>query len=341
MKKQSTLVLTLAALSVIRAQGPPAPGLTGHDVVRIDPAVNQVLAPDARLEKLAGGFGYAEPGVWVDDGKAGYWLFTDMVANTFNRWAPDGTVSVVSTRADWTIWPYRRPDEARIGANGITLDSQGRVVFCAEGDRAIVRLEKDGRRTILADRYEGKHLNSPNDLVFRSDGALYFTDPAGGDRFTNFKQELELGYLGVFLLRDGRLRPIIRDMTRPNGIAISPDEKYLYVNDAVKRLIMRYELQPDGAVAGGHVLVDMSADKTPGNPDGMKVDRNGNIYTNGPGGIWIISPEGKHLGSLVPPEHSSGMTFGDPDGKTLYIAATTSLYRIRLQVEGVRPKISF
>ena len=337
MKKLSTLGLILAVLGGVRAQEPPAE----QDVVRLDPALNEVLAPDARLEKLASGFGYIQPGIWVDEGKTGYWLFTDSVTNTFNKWTPDGTVSVVSNRADWTIWPYRRPENARIGASGVTLDSQGRVVFCAEGDRAIVRLEKDGRRTILADRYEGKHLNSPNDLVYRSDGALYFTDPAGGERFAGFKQDLKLSYQGVFVLKDNRLRPIIRDMTRPNGIALSPDEKYLYVNDSVKRLIMRYELLPDGTVANGQVLVDMSADKTPGDPDGMKVDTNGNLYTNGPGGIWMMSPQGTHLGSLVPAEHSPGMVFGDPDRKTLYIAATTSLYRIRLKVEGVRPKISF
>ncbi len=336
MRNWSTSILLVMALGL-----PPAsaqePG--AKTIVRLDPALDQIVAPDAKLEKLADGLGYTEPGVWLNDAAGGYWVFTDMVANTINRWTEGGGISVVLDHADWTKNPALRPDKSRVGPNGVTADREGRVIFCAEGDRAIVRLEKDGKRTVLADRFEGKRFNSPNDIVIRSDGALYFTDPTGGGRFRGYEPELDLPYQGVFLLKDGKVQLLIRDMTRPNGIAISPDEKYLYVNDATSQLIMRYDLQRDGTVSNGRVWVDMRLAKAPGDPDGMKVDKQGNVYTNGPGGIWIISSDGRHLGSIVPPVHSPGMIFGDRDGRTMYLAAGASLYRIRLKVAGVgRPK---
>jgi gluconolactonase len=238
-------------------------------------------------------------------------------------------------KPDWTRTPGR-PANPRFGANGITIDPQGRVVYAAEADRAVVRLEKDGSRTILAERYEGKRLNSPNDLVFRSDGALYFTDPSGGNRFGDWDLKKELPYQGVFLLKDGKLQPVVQDLERPNGIVLSPDEKFLYVNDSVTRRIMRYEVQPDGRVAGGKQFADMSAAKGTGNPDGMKFDDRGNLYSVGPGGIWVFSPDGRHLGLIVPPEFAPGFAFGDADGKSLYLASSTRLARIRLNNAGAR-----
>ena len=238
-------------------------------------------------------------------------------------------------KPDWTT-TTGRPATPRFGANGITIDPQGRVVYAAEADRAVVRLEKDGKRTILADRYEGKRLNSPNDLVFRSDGALYFTDPSGGNRFADWDLKKELPYQGVFLLKDGKLQLVVQDIDRPNGIALSPDEKFLYVNDSAKRTILRYEVQRDGSVANGKVFADMSAGKGTGNPDGMKFDAKGNLYSVGPGGIWVFSPEGRHLGMIVPPEFAPGFTFGDADGKSLYMAASSRLARIRVNNAGAR-----
>jgi gluconolactonase len=238
-------------------------------------------------------------------------------------------------KPDWTR-TTGRPDKPRFGANGITVDPQGRIVYAAEADRAIVRLEKDGRRTILADRYEGKRLNSPNDLVFRRDGALYFTDPSGGNRFADWDLKKELPYQGVFLLKDGTLQLVIKDLERPNGIVLSPDEKFLYVNDSVKRTIMRYEVQRDGSVANGKLFADMSAGKGTGNPDGMKFDAKGNLYSVGPGGIWVFTPDGKHLGTIVPPEFAPGFVFGDADGKSLYLAASSQLARIRVRNGGAR-----
>jgi gluconolactonase len=179
-------------------------------------------------------------------------------------------------------------------------------------------------------------LNSPNDLVFRSDGALYFTDPSGGGRFGTWDLKKELPYQGVFLLKDGKLRLLVQDLDRPNGIVLSPDEKFLYVNDSNKRVIMRYDVQRDGSVANGKVFADMSMGKGGGNPDGMKFDVKGNLYSVGPGGIWVISPDGKQLGMIVPPENAPGFTFGDPDRKAIYMAASSKLARIRLNVAGAR-----
>ena len=224
-----------------------------------------------------------------------------------------------------------------IGSNGITLDRQGRIVFCQHGDRQISRLEKNGHRTVLASRYEGKRLNSPNDLVFKSDGSLYFTDPTAGLRLQDKDPARELPFAGVYRVSKGKVQLLSKDFTRPNGIAFSPDEKYLYVNDTTKKIIMRFEVQPDGGVANGQVITDMNSDTAPGAPDGMKVDQKGNIYCTGPGGFWIMSPEGKHLATVKTKELPANLNWGDADGKTLYLTARTGLYRIRLNIAGVRP----
>jgi gluconolactonase len=200
---------------------------------------------------------------------------------------------------------------------------------------AIVRLEKDGTRTVLAGHYEGKRLNSPNDLVGKSDGAVYFTDPPGGLREGARSPEKELPYSGVFLWKEGKLQLLDKSMAFPNGIALSPDEKYLYVNGGLK--IMRYEINPDDTVANGKVFVDMTAVPLPGNTDGMKVDQKGNVYCTGPGGVWIISPAGKHLGTIQLPVTAANFAFGDADSKTIYFTARSSLYRIRTKIPGVRP----
>jgi gluconolactonase len=271
----------------------------------------------------------------VKESGGGHLLISDIPANVVYRWTPDGKMSPFIEKPDWTV-ATGRPAAPRFGANGIAIDSQGRVVYAAEADRAVVRLEKDGKRTILADRYDGKRLNSPNDLVLRSDGALYFTDPSGGNRFADWDLKKELPYQGVFLLKDGKLQLVIKDLERPNGIVLSPDEKFLYVNDSTKRTIVQYEVQRDGTLANSKLFADMSAGKGTGNPDGMKFDAKGNLYSVGPGGIWVFSPEGKHLGLIAPPEFAPGFTFGDSDGKTLYMAASTRLARIRLNVAGAR-----
>jgi len=326
-------------LAALRVQGQGA-----NEVVRLDTALDQIISADTKVEKLAGDFGFVEGPVWVRSG--GYLLFSDIPANAIDKWTPDGKLSVFLKPSGFTgsdpsdVGSQNNNGQTTVtllGSNGVTLDRQGRVVFCAHGDRDVVRIEKDGKRTVLADRLEGKRLNSPNDLVFKSDGALYFTDPSAGLRKRDDDPKKELPFNGVYLLKNGMLRVLDKTFATPNGIAFSPDEKYLYVNDTTRKLIMRYEVQPDDTIANGKVFIDMSADKAAGVPDGMKVDQKGNVYCTGPGGFWIMSPEGKHLGTVKTPELPANMAFGDADAKTLYLTARTGLYRIRLKVAGIRP----
>ena len=304
-----------------------------ESVIRLDPALDAIVAPGTMVETLKEGFGFINGILWVREGNTGHLLVSDIPANVVHKWTP-GAMTVFLDRPDWTTVTEARPANVRFGANGITMDRQGRIVYAAEADRAVIRLEKDGKRTILADRYDGKRLNSPNDLVFRSDGSLYFTDPSGGGRFGTWDLKKELPYQGVFLLKDGKLRLLVQDLDRPNGIVLSADEKSLYVNDSTKRVIMRYDVQRDGTVANGRLFADMNTGKGAGNPDGMKFDEKGNLYSVGPGGIWVFSPEGRQIGIIVPPENAPGFTFGDPDGKAIYMAASSKLARIRLKVAG-------
>jgi gluconolactonase len=325
----------------------PGQAPAAGSIVRLDPALDQLVDPDAKIEKIASGLKFAEGPVW--ERKPGYLLFSDIPANVINKWTPDGKVSPVVNPSGFTGTddslagvPITNGFETvyLIGSNGVTLDKQGRIVFAAHGDRGIIRIEKDGKRTVLADHYEGKRLNSPNDLVYRSDGTLYFTDPPAGLRPVNreFPQK-ELSFNGVFLIaKDGTLRLATKEVSFPNGLAFSPDEKYLYVDDTAKQLIMRFAVQSDGSLGAGQLFFDMSPLKQqPGVADGMKVDKKGDLYCTGPGGILVISPEGKHLGTISATELPANVAFGDSDGKTLYMAARTGLYRIHLKVEGIRP----
>ena len=334
-----TLLLALGfALTITQAQN-------WNFVARLNPELDDIIPGDAKVEKLASSFGFLEGPVWVH--KGGYLLFSDIPANVIFKFSPDtGKVSVAVPYSGFTgvdaSGAGMQLNDGQgmvtlLGSNGVTLDPQGRIVYCAHGDRQVVRLEADGRRTVLANQFEGKRLNSPNDLVCKSDGSLYFTDPPAGLREGDKDPKKELPFNGVYLLKDSQLRLLIKDMTLPNGLAFTPDEKYLYVNDSVKKTIMRYEVQPDDTLANGKLLVDMSPDKAPGGPDGMKVDQKGNIYCTGPGGFWILSPDGIHLGTVLTSELPANLAFGDADGKTLYLTARTGLYRIHLKIPGIVP----
>jgi gluconolactonase len=200
-------------------------------------------------------------------------------------------------------------------------------------------LEKGGNLTVLADSYQGKRLNSPNDLVYRSDGTLYFTDPPFGlPKFFDDPRK-ELPFSGVYSIYKGKLQLLTTELSGPNGIAFSPDEKYLYVGnwDEKKKVVMRYEAKPDGTLANGAVFFDMTSAPGEDALDGVKVDQQGNLYVSGPGGLWVISPEGKHLGTIIAPKHPHNMAWGDEDGKTLYLCARSGLYRMRLGIPGIRP----
>jgi gluconolactonase len=311
------------------------PSEVNVEVVRLDPALDDIVPLNAKLYKLADGFRFTEGPVWVRQG--GYLLFSDPNDNKIYKYTKDGTLSVfkeMSGYAGADIAQYSQP-----GSNGLTLDPAGRLTINEHGNRRVTRLEDDGTLTMLADRYEGKRLNSPNDLVYRSDGALYFTDPPFGlPKFFDDPRK-ELPFSGVFSLYQGKLQLIGTDLTGPNGIAFSPDERYLYVTnwDDHKKVIMRYEARPDGTLANGKLFFDMTSAPGEDALDGMKVDKRGNLYVSGPGGLWILSPEGKHLGTIVGPKHPHNLAWGDDDGKTLYLCALSGLYRMPLKVEGIRP----
>jgi len=310
-------------------------------VTRKDPALDEIVPPGAKIEKLAGGFLFTEGPIWVPrtEEADGYLLFSDPNNNLIYRWTQDGQLSIFMTKSGYRgmdIGEYGQP-----GSNGLTLDKQGRLTINQHGNRRVVRMEKNGQFTVLADRYEGKRLNSPNDLVYKSDGALYFTDPPFGlPKFFDDPRK-ELPYSGVFRVSpDGRtVQLVTKELSGPNGLAFSPDEKYFYVDnwEEKRKIILRYEVNPDGTLSNGKVFFDMTSAEGEDALDGMKIDRKGNLYVSGPGGLWIISPDGKHLGTIVGPEHPHNFAWGDDDGKTLYLCAKTGLYRIRLNIPGIRP----
>jgi gluconolactonase len=300
-------------------------------IIRADSDLDAIVPPDAKVEKLADGFLFTEGPVWIP---AGYLLFSDPNANTVYRWSDDDGVSVFRTKSGYTgfdIGEYGQP-----GSNGLALDREGRLTINEHGNRRVTRLERTGALTILADRFEGKRLNSPNDLAYKSDGSLYFTDPPFGLPEFFDDPRKELGFSGVYHLANGTLRLVSKDLSGPNGLALSPDERYLYVGnwDEHKKIVMRYEVNTDGSRSNGIVFFDMT--RAPGEDaiDGVKVDRRGNVYISGPGGLWIVSPQGKHLGTLVTPQHPHNFAWGDDDRRTLYITARSTLYRIRLNIPG-------
>jgi gluconolactonase len=311
------------------------------ELVRQDPAFDRIVPADAKVEKLAGGFQFTEGPVWVAKtvDTDGYLLFSDPNNNVIYRWTQDGQVSIYMTKSGYRgidIGEYGQP-----GSNGLTLDREGRLTINQHGNRRVIRMEKNGQLTVLADRYQGKRLNSPNDLVYKSDGALYFTDPPFGlPKFFDDPRK-ELPYSGVFRVSPaGQLQLVSTDLKGPNGIAFSPDEKYLYVDnwDTDKKIVMRYAVEADGSLNHGEVFFDMTSAPGEDALDGMKVDVEGNLYVSGPGGIWVLSPEGKHLGPIAGPEHPHNFAWGDDDGKALYLCAQTGLYRIRLNIRGIRPQ---
>jgi gluconolactonase len=342
--KRNWLVLLVVAGMLLT--GASARAQNFGEILRVDPAADAIVPADATVEKVGDGFKFLEGPIWVHAKGQDYLLFSDIPANVIRKWDPKDGFSVFLDKSGFTGTDASDVGGQSnngfemvnlIGSNGITIDRQGRIVYCAHGDRQVVRLEKNGKRTVLASRYEGKRLNSPNDLVFKSDGSLYFTDPPSGLRDGDKNPKKELPFNGVYRLSKGKLTLLAKDFVRPNGIAFSPDEKYLYVNDTARKIIERYEVQPDGGVANGKIITDMNSDPAPGAPDGMKVDQKGNIYCTGPQGFWIMSPDGKHLATVKTKELPANLNWGDTDAKTLYLTARTGLYRIHLNIAGVRP----
>jgi gluconolactonase len=304
-------------------------------VERLDPAFDKLVGTDAKIEILADGFDWAEGPCWIKDG--GYMIFSDIPPNKIMKWKQGDGISLFREKVGYTGKDKFTGKEP--GTNGLVVDSQGRIVAACHGDRVIKRIEKDGKFTVLADKYDGKRLNSPNDLVYSASGDLYFTDPPYGLPKLDKDPERELDWFGVYRLgKDGKVTLLTKEMTRPNGIGFSPDGKTLYVanSDPEIAVVKSFPVKADGTLGESKVFFDATAwvkEGRPGLPDGLTVDQQGNVWATGPGGVYCFSPAGKPLGRLNTGVPTANCKFGD-DGSTLYIAADMFFCRIKTNVKG-------
>lgn len=305
-------------------------------IVRLDPRFDKLIAPNAKLEVLADGFKWAEGPIWIADG--GYVLFSDIPRNSIMKWHPTDGLSLFMKPSGYTgVVDYG----AEPGSNGLTLDRKGRLIACEHGDRRVSRLEKDGGKKTLVDSYQGKRLNSPNDVVVKSNGDFYFTDPPYGlpDRQNDSRHKLD--FCGVYRLSlDGRLTLLTKEMTFPNGLAFSPDESTLYVaqSDPDQAIWRAFEVGSDGTLGKSRVFFDATAAGKAGKlglPDGLKVDAQGNLFATGPGGVLVFAPDGTHLGTIDTEQATANCNWGG-DGSTLYITADKFLMRIETTTKGNR-----
>jgi len=310
-------------------------------IYTIDQKLTGIIAQGTTVDKVADGFQFTEGPVWHP---GGYLLFSDPNTNTIYRYDPkDHNVSVYLSHSGYTgadIGEYGQP-----GSNGLTIDKEGRLIIDQHGNRRVIRIEKKGPITVLADKIDGKRFNSPNDIVIKSDGTIYFTDPPYGlPNFFDDKRK-ELDYSGVFMIKNGpvgqgRVQVVSKDLGGPNGLAFSPDEKYFYVTNWDIRdihrtkTIWRYVVQPDGTLANGKIFFDFNFTEDDEALDGLKIDKQGNLFVSAPGGVWILSPGAQLLGKIVTPERPANMAWGDDDGKTLYLTAHSSLYKLRVNTGG-------
>lgn len=314
MRFVSALIPGIVALATVTV---PAQQARTFQLETLSPRFEELIDRNAKLETVATGFGFTEGPMWD---AAGFLYVSDETINKIFRVYPGGKKEEVIALGD--------PD-------GNTFDRQHRLIDCASVLRAIIEVTPDGRYKVLADRYEGKRFNSPNDVIVGPDGALYFTDPTL-DLVAGEKQEIS--FQGVYRLDDsGKLRLLTRDLSQPNGLAFSPDGKKLYVDDSKERNIRVYDVAADGLLTKGRIFADEHGEKGQGVPDGMKVDENGNIFVTGPRGIWIWDANGNHLGTVVMPEQPANLAWGDSNYNTLYITATTSVYRLQTRTRGFVP----
>jgi len=338
MKKLAIVLVAAAAMAA-------GPAFAQSTVEKLDPALDTLVDANTKVEVLTQDQdAFFEGPVWHHGKDGNFLTFSDLVRNRIDKWDPN-TKQVSTYLAD--IWKGKDNSNAiaqerdgkklvQVGANGQTLDKEGRLVFVAMGSGQVVRREAGGTFTVLADKYQGRHLNAPNDLVIKSNGDIYFTDIRANTKSSDFNPPEGVPHTGVYRLRDSKLELLASNLEAPNGIAFSPDEKALYVNDIRAKKLMRFDVKADGTLENGKVFVDMNSDPRPGNPDGMKIDKQGNIWDGGPGGIWIIDPQGKHLGTILTPERISNLAWGD-DGRTIYTTGGTMVTRIRVKAEGMRP----
>jgi gluconolactonase len=307
------IVNLLLGLMLVGALAPRPPAAFGQQLEAASPAFWKLIDKDARLEKAADGFQFTEGPVW---NSAGFLLFSDIPANQIVKFVPGAAPTAFRTSSG--------------NSNGLTYDRAGRLLACEHSNRRVTRQEADGSLTVLASSYDGKKLNSPNDIVVRSDGTIYFSDPPYGIR----EEQKELPFQGVYKISpEGKLTLLAQDFDRPNGIALSPDEKTLYVDDSARLHVRAFDVAPDGSISHGRILAELKSARQ-GVPDGMKVDRKGNLYVTGPGGVWVFDKRGKHLGTILMAELPANCGWGDADYRTLYLTARTGLYRIRLKIPG-------
>jgi gluconolactonase len=341
MKKPPIILFSLAAASTAvliagqRARGQDTTNFPFiGKIYREDPELDRLIPRDARIEVLASGFDWTEGPVWVRDG--GYLLFSDIPRNSIMKWKEGIGATLYMKPSGFTgVGDY----SAEPGSNGLLFDPQGRLVCCEHGDRRLSRLEPGGGKKTLVDSYMGKRLNSPNDAVFKSNGDLYFTDPPYGLPKQADDPHREMDFCGVYrLAKDGKVTLLTKEMTRPNGIAFSPDEKTLYVaqSDPERAIWMAFPVKEDGTLGKGRVFADVTStvNKLPGLPDGMKVDRGGYLFATGPGGVYVFAPDGRRLGRIETGEKTSNCAWGD-DGSTLYMTADMYICRIRTTTKGM------
>lgn len=326
--------LLAAAGPPARAQSPPTLGT----IERLDPALDALIAPDARVERVAEGFDWSEGTVW--DQAGGRLLFSDVPENVVHQWTKAGGTSVFLKPSGYT---GATPRGGEPGSNGLTFDHKGALILCQHGDRRLARLKADGTFETLADKFEGKRFNSPNDVVVKSNGDYYFTDPPYGLLGENHDQGKELAFSGVYRRSaDGKVTLLTRELPFPNGLAFSPDEKTLYVaNSGFKQATWTaFPVAEDGTLGAGKLFADVThlVGKVKGLPDGLKVDEAGNIFATGPGGVLIYSPDGKHLGTLATGEACGNCAWGE-DGSVLYIASDMYIGRIQTKTRGRIPGV--
>lgn len=326
--KTFLLISPILAFAVLSHAADPLPKFEGS-IERLDPALDALIAPGTQIEVLASGFNWSEGPVWRDGGI----VFSDVPENTVFGWKEGDTAAKTVLKPSGSL-----SDPAGQGSNGLGVDAEGRLVLCQHGERRVARLEKDGSFTPLADNYEGKRFNSPNDLTIGSDGTIYFTDPPYGLKGGT----PELDFHGVYSVHPSKpnvVTLLVRDVKWPNGIDLSPDQKTLYlaVSDKEDTRIMAYDLA-DGAARNGRVVFNAQSLKTAerkGGCDGMKVDTNGNLWTTGPGGVLVLNKDGQHLGTILTGQATANCAFGGADRGTLYITADMFLLRVKTLAKGL------